>query len=539
MDIPFTLSNVAEVAVAPINADSTLSAGGAGNRLVFTGVVVAAKGKPFEVLSINANNFKDILGKAYHPSVGKAAEPIRHVADAVKGGAGLVVRVVPEDAKYPVLTATAEEKAPISLAVTPPAKPAKKSEKKAAFTISAQPFGTEIEVKDNEVAFFIDDGSISANRSLEVKIADADMFGADMYELIIRETDKSGFETVLERHAVSLDPTAVNDMGLPSFINTVLETQSKVLGAVVGHKATTMPEIEKTLFVGGTDGDIKNISAAQYDKAIAVLKSTVMQFTTVLGLGCYEPKVIKDLIQIANDRRVSSYFDMLPSLSYEQAVQAKVDLAIGDERACFYHMPFSCIDPTYRCRAVWGISGIVFKAKAAGVAKTSPTGGWHYVPAGEERALITRQGLRQLDSAGVPDFEKMYKVRINKLATNKAGYLFVDDSLTACLKENYLRFEQVVSVTDAVSRDFVELANALKHNPDGVTRDGLTFGMTRILDSYVSSGALVTPTYPAIDGKEPYQLAIKKTAKDMWEVTFALSVTGSGRRFIAKPILIA
>ncbi|MCG3884107.1 hypothetical protein I3271_05355 [Photobacterium leiognathi] len=523
MGIPFTQSNVAEVAVAPINADATLSAGGAGNRLIFAGLTVASKGKPFEVLSVNVDNFKAILGKAYHPSLGKVSEPLRHIADAVKGGNGLVVRVVPEDAKFPVLKLTVPAKS-----------------KTSALTSSAQPFDSEVELADAEkLAIYIEDGAVSTNRAIEIKQADAEMYGAGMYEIIVHETDISGFESELEKHIVSLKPEALNDMGMPAFIETVLESQSKVIRAIVAHDLTELPTIAKTKFVGGTEGNIKSISSTQYDKALAVLKASVTQFTHVLGLGCYEPAVIKGLIAIANDRRIGAYFDLDPRLSFEQAAQAKVDLAIGDERAAFYHMPFSCVDPTYRCKAIWGLSGIAFVAKAKGVMKTSPTGGWHYTPAGEERALITRTGLRQLASAGVPDYEKMYKVRINKLATNKAGYLFIDDSLTSCVKENYLRFEQIVSVTDAVSRDFVQLANALKHEPDGVTYEGLVKGMTRILDSYVATGALVTPTHPEIDGKEPYKLIIKKTDKDAWKVSFALSITGSGRRFMGEPILIA
>ncbi|MEC6832964.1 hypothetical protein VXS06_14450 [Photobacterium toruni] len=521
--IPFTQSNVAEVAVAPINADATLSAGGAGNRLIFAGLTISSKGKPFEVLSVNSDNYKALLGKVYHPSLGKVSEPLRHISDAVKGGNGLVVRVVPDDAKYPVLKLATVTKG-----------------KTATLATSAQPFGMSVELGESEkLAFFIEDGAVSDNRALEIKQADADMYGAGMFEVLVYETDLTGFETVLEKHIVSTNPEALNDMGLPAYICTVLESQSKTIRAVIAHDLTELPIVAKTKFVGGTEGNIKSISSGQYDKALAVLKATVTQFTHILGLGCYEPAVIKSLINIANGRRVSGFFDLDPRLSYEQAVQAKIDLSIGDERACFYHMPFSCVDPTYRCRSVWGLSGIIFTAKAKGVMKTSPTGGWHYTPAGEERALITRQGLRQLESAGVPDYEKMYKVRINKLATNKAGYLFVDDSLTSYVRENYLRFEQVVSVTDAVSRDFIELANALKHNPDGVTYDGLTRGMTRILESYYTSGALVTPTHPEIDGKEPYKLIVKKTDKDAWEISFALSITGSGRRFMAKPILIA
>ena len=53
---------------------------------------------------------------------------------------------------------------------------------------------------------------------------------------------------------------------------------------------------------------------------------------------------------------------------------------------------------------------------------------------------------------------------------------------------------------NAISRFFVQLARQMKHNPDGITESGLTKGMTKLLDRFVASGALVAPRDPDADG---------------------------------------
>lgn len=448
---------------------------------------------------------------------------MRHVAEAVPGGTGIVVRVVPDTAKFPLIRI--------------------KSGEGNVFTAEADalPYSTALTLDEgaNEVmAIYVDDGAIAANRAVEIAVADAEMFGANMLQLVVTETDSAGNDAQIEKFIVSMDPEATDDMGMPAYIETVLESQSKTIRALVSPTCPhTLGAIAKTTFVGGTEGDLSTLTTENYAKAIAVLNASVIGYTNVLGLGCYDVPTIKALIDICNRRRIGGFFDVDPRLSYAAACTAKNDMAIADHRACFYHMPFDCIDPTYRCRAVWGLSGVAFRAKAAGVALTAPYGGYHYTPAGETRAIISRTGLRQLRTAGVPDYQQMYRSRINKLASNRAGFLFIDDSLTACPKENYLRFEQIVSVADSISREFVQLSNALKHEPDGVTYEGLVKGMTTILDGYVSMNALVPPTDPT-DGKEPYKLIVEKMDKDAWRIRWAISVTGSGRRFFGEPILL-
>lgn len=541
-NIPFTMSNVAETVVMAINADATLSVGGAGNRLVFAGIVISAKGKPFELLSINRDNLRNTLGKPYHPSKGIPSESLRHAAEAVKGGNGLVVRVVPDDAKYPVIT------------VSPPAKSKAKSltksnaEEPAAEEVSATvnvlaassvPYTTDLELSEGAAfAIAIADGDASTNRFIEMVDLDAEQYGAGMYQLNLYERDAAGFDNKIASNICSFDPEATNDNGTPAYIETVLEnTQLQVVVDLSVVNSLSTKSFPRTQFVGGTDGDISAITSEAYEKAIAVINASVARYTHVLGLGCYDVDVIKKLNDIADGRRIGGYYDLDPRLSYADAADAKVAMAMNAHRACFYHFPYDAMDPTYKCRAVWGISGLAFTAKAIGVAKTAPTGGYHYTPAGEERALIPRNGCRLLKNAGTPDFEKMYNVRINKMGVTQAGYLFIDDSLTSSVRESDLRFEQVVSVTDVISRDVVDLANRIKHNPDGVTEDGLYNGVVTICENYATTGALVQPKDPS-EGKEPYRFIISKADKDAWKIQLRVCVTGSGRRFIIEPILI-
>lgn len=554
MNIPFTLGNVSEVAVSPINADATLAAGGAGNRMVFGGVVVAGKGKPFEVIQVNESNWMSVLGKPFHGSKGAVAESLRQVSEATRGGAGVVVRVVPESYRYPAITLNLYDPIPEPETHKPETLPAKGKAAKSAKTeadyiepaaaptvsivTTALAHGSKVEsTVDTAVSFWTVDGSESNNRSVAMAKADVAMYGEGMWQITLTESDNAGNETELESQIVSLDLEAMDDMGRPAFIETVLESRSKYLRAELGPRVAELTDFPKTAFVGGTGGDLTTLSAGDYLKGIAILSSTVTNYTAVCSLGVYEDEAIRALAAICDNRRIGGFIDIDPRLNYADALTKATDLALNNGRITLCYLPFDYKDGFYGNRTVCGISGIAFTAKARGVAKTFPVGGWHYTPAGEERAIISRSALRVLDGAGEPDYEAMYKARINKVSSTSTGLLFIDDSLTTSVRENYLRFEQVVSVADAISRDFYNLANGLKHQPDGVTFTGLIDGMTDILDGYVANGALVSPRDPE-DGKEPYVLTIEQTDIDAWKCRWAICVTGSGRRFLGEPVLI-
>ncbi|HBM2815625.1 TPA: hypothetical protein LU109_003534 [Enterobacter hormaechei subsp. xiangfangensis] len=101
--IPRAIGKASGVAIGETNASGTLSVEG-GGLSVFAGLVTARSGKPFTVLALNKNNFRNILGKAYHPTEAPYNyEAMRHLNQALNGGNGYVVRVVPSDMEIPYI----------------------------------------------------------------------------------------------------------------------------------------------------------------------------------------------------------------------------------------------------------------------------------------------------------------------------------------------------------------------------------------------------------------------------------------------------
>lgn len=530
--IPLSLSQVAQVAVQAINASATISAGGTGGESVFAGVVISEKGQPFEIIQIDKSTWKSKLGLPYHPSLGGViSEPLRHVADAVEGGTGYVVRVVSDTAKYPLLRVTqAELDAALNavggpIAVTP--------------TTSALLFGTEPVVSGATDLFVLypKDGDVSGRTIAMQPITGK----AGSFMLTLSALDKSGVEYTVEEHEVSFNLDAVDDMGVTTYIESRLQSQSTRLAIAIkdGVDLSAFTGITKTAFAGGDLGDQKTISTAQYEKAIAVLGNALVGFTAVLGLGCYDTNVIDMLGDLASGRRIDAFMDIPPATSYSGALQFMTDLNMNNHDVCMYHFPYSAKDPHSGGRAVWGISGVAFQAKAAGVANATGTvGGWHYSPAGEDRGIINRREIKVLSGIGTPDEKAMYKARINKLGLSSTGLLMIDDAITCRATEDYLRFQHVSSTMNAISRQFYDLARTLKHSPDGVTERGLTRGQKEILDNFVSAEALVVPRNPEEDGDSPYVLTVEQTAIDAWNVQWGCCVTGTARRILGTPSLI-
>lgn len=525
--IPLALSQVAQVAVQAINAGATVSTGSTGGASTFAGVVIAEKGQPFELIHIDKSTWKAKLGTPYHPSFGsKMAEPLRHVSDAVEGGDGYVVRVVSEDAVYPVLNVSTVE---LGAASGQPLTPTK----------SAVSFGTKPALSSEQALFALypKDGDVSGRAVAMTAISGKE----GSFTLTLSALDKSGVEYTVEELEVSFNLDAVDDMGISSYIENRLQSQSECLAIAIkdGANLSTFAGMTKTAFAGGSLGDQKSISAAQYEKAIEVLNNALVGFTAVLGLGCYETTIIEALGDLASSRRIDAFMDIPPATSHAGALTYMTSLNLNNNDVCFYHFPYSAKDPHSGGRAVWGISGIAFKAKAAGVANSNgAVGGWHFSPAGEERGTINRREIKVLDGIGSADEKAMYKARINKLGLTSGGLLMIDDAITCRAVEDYLRFQHVSSTMNAISRQFYALARGLKHSPDGITEDGLNRGMTEVLENFVASGALVTPRNPEEDGESPYILTVTQTEIDAWSVKWSCCVTGTARRIQGIPSLL-
>ena len=91
-----------------------------------------------------------------------------------------------------------------------------------------------------------------------------------------------------------------------------------------------------------------------------------------------------------------------------------------------------------------------------------------------------------------------------------------------------------MDIDNFIAHQFLLMAAALKFEPDGLTRAGLTGGMKSIMDPLVTSGALVKPRDTA-DGTKEYIVTIVQVEIDLWSVTWDFCPTGSARRIAGQP----
>ncbi|SPW74174.1 tail sheath protein [Escherichia coli] len=117
------------------------------------------------------------------------------------------------------------------------------------------------------------------------------------------------------------------------------------------------------------------------------------------------------------------------------------------------------------------------------------------------------------------------------------GPFTIDDSLTTYSKNNYLRFQHVSSLMNAIARDFYEVAQAIKHEPDGITKETLMKAMTELLDRYVAAGALVTPRDKS-QGEDPYVVQVVQRTSICGKCPGLFVRPGTARRIVGKPILM-
>ncbi|QUM78794.1 hypothetical protein HWV00_21205 (plasmid) [Moritella sp. 24] len=515
-----TVSDVSDVTLNYTDVGNTLSVG-AGNAMSFVALVISSKGQPGKVLPVNDTNWQKTLGKPFHFRAGSHAESLRHISEAVVGGTGYVVRVMPDDARCPVLTIGAV------------------SGDSNTVTASAAAYGAEPTLSDGSLAaIYLIDGDNELPRSIEIVAADAGEYGANFFILTLTELQASGDTLTLDTQVISFDVNAVDGDNKTAFIEDALSQNSTYMRAVADVSQTIeFKAIAKTAFTGGTSGTYSDITTAHYQKALDLIISENPSFEAVIAAGCYDDTILDGLTKLADSNNVSFYYDIEPNLSFAQAVTRQRDLAIGSHFAQAYHLPYSAIDPFYKSRANWGLSGFVFASKAKGVMSKSPTGGWHLTPAGETRATLSRKSAEINPNAGIPDYEAFVTVRLNKMGKNSAGQLMIDDALTCRTRKDALRFENQVSVDLAIGRAYVALANSLKHEPDGVTLKGLTSGMATICDGFVASECLVKPRDPN-DGDSPYIIRVEQLESDLWKVSWDICISGSARRFIGQPRLL-
>lgn len=362
------------------------------------------------------------------------------------------------------------------------------------------------------------------------------------FTLNIYDKDENGDEYILETFLGGIAPSGKDDMGRPSFIETVLEQNSDRFRCNIDEDLTwaslqaSIKYAAKTAFAGGTNG-----SAPETEDWIAawdLFRNETFLCNLMFAAGVYDESVLANCINIADERHCSFFFDVNPNQQSDQAIAWIQGVGLESRQSAAYYSPFSADDRWYGGKTVWGASGAAANACAKGDANmTGATPGIHYAPAGIHRGKLARTGVKPLFPDDVINRDDFYDARINPIVAGDTGGAMIDDCLSIFYKQNYSRFIWVNRIANYIDHRFVEGASYVKFEPDGLTKQGLTRLTKAILDQLVTSGALVTPRDTA-DGNMPYKLVVKQEEIDLWLVTWDFCPTGAARRIAGQPRLI-
>jgi len=522
-----TITNAAEITVlAPI--DNTYKTGG-GPVSVGATVVRASKGQPGQVLKVYNSTWEDVLGKPLSKKVGAHMEGLRHVADAALDCNYVnVVRVVADDAKFPSLSITSEVDGEIPAGTA---------------TGVGNSFGTEIVCGDGvAMAIWVVDGDASTNRTVKITNIDDDK---ERFTISFYDKNDVGDTYLMESYEVGIGETDKDDMGLPAFIETVLENNSDCFRCdydtdVSWAKFSVAAAGELSVgvsFTGGTAGG--EPTTTDWEDAWDLFRNEKVAADLMFAAGNLDTDVLANCIEIAELRHCSFFFDASPAIKHDAAITWLSDAGLESRQAACYHAPYSASDKYYGGKTVWGVSGEVAAACARGDANyTGSIPGIHYAPAGEKRAKLKRTGVTPLFPNDILDRDALYDARLNPVTGSPNGGAVVDDCLSLYYKSNYSRFIWVNRIMNYIDHRFLEAAASAKFEPDGLTYKILYRLTKAILDDLVTSGALVEPRDPDVDGTNPYILEVEQKEIDLWLVTWKVCPTGSARRIAGQPILV-
>lgn len=537
--------------------------------------VMASKGKPFEVHEIfgYGTSLEDTFGKPL-PKKSYGMEGLRHLAEAAKDCNWVqAVRVVnskdymypslsfllyqdageydPAEVYFPGLVVSYNGKKYISADLTsgaPGEIEGEWAEYAGPVEADAHRYNETVIVGDDGyfMVIYVVDGDASTKRT--IRIQDVDTKKKRFY-IALYDVDETGYEYQVERHLVGVDEDDKDDMGVPAYIETVLETRSKRLRCDY-LEGTTWKQIESTLlaiedkettpssfaFKGGSTGGEPTID--DWLKGVECLRRESMPLNLLFAAGNYDPDVIARMSEIADFRHCSFFFDVPPYLPPDSALEWIKDLGLKSRHSRAYHSPYSANDPWRGGKTVWGISGTMAAAKARGNANfTKNVPGVHYCPAGTKRGYMARTGVAPLFPDETPNRDSMVTARLNPVITMASGGACADDDLVMHFEENYLRFGWINDVLDYIDHRFVEAAATAKFEPDGLTREILHDLTKDIMDELVTSGALVAPRDPDTDGIHPYVIEITQPEIDLWHVQWFVCISGAARRIAGQPVL--
>lgn len=582
------ITKAAEIVVFEPNAERTIDTS-LNTYNVGATVIACNKGKVGEVFSVFLSNFKKLLGDPLAKSTGDLREGLYHVADALDFSRGTsasgcpyvnVVRVVPDDAKFPT----------ISMA--------------AAGTISkdAETFGTKVEPGVGTVfTIYPIDGDPSINRSVVFATLDGSLgvwqanhayeagdfivdeywtqYGwylkcnidhtsgatwdwADVYwsgkwswtrygvspeRFDVRIYDKNdyGDEYLLEQHTVSIKQNAKDAMGRDAFIQTVLERDSirfrcewnetAIDWTSIGPKLTAFT---KSTFVGGTNGTLSSLTSENWQTAWDKHRNPHQACDLMFMAGNRDPDVIQYVAGIAKERRARLFADLNPNSRFDVALNEQMQNRIDSRFVCMMYCPVSANDLFSESRAVWGASGAVACAKAkANAIYTGKMPGIHRAIGQSDIAYLGRTGIKFLYPEDVIEPEMPVYARINRIIPGDNYGAMIGDALTCYWTEDYLRFQWVNDIISYIDKRFVYLALSLKFKPTNDYIRYATTGVKRILDECVAGGYLKKPQDP-IDGTAPYGFSVRQEELDLMVTDIWICPSGCARRQAMQPILL-
>ena len=565
------ITNAADITVLGL-IDNTIKTGG-GPVSIGAAVTTASKGLPGKVHQLTEANWQKITGKPLPKKAG-GMEGLRHVADALKRCNYVNwVRVLAADAKFPSLSiwtvdntvtsgghaygTTLSLGAGVCLQVWPiDGDPSINRSFEIANVVTDKGAWADITayVKDDVVTVTggrlicitghtsaVAQTPTMANPGSNWKIYKGEFDGRFTINFYDKDTD--GAEYLLETYLVGVNPDDEDDMGAPAYIETVLEQKSDRF-RINWDEAVTLAAARDVLkafgrdtFTGGTNGGTP--LTADWIAAWDIFRNEAYGADLMFAAGNYEADVLANCSDIRQKRHVAFFADVNPLLPADQALQFIEGLGLDDTGTRFYYSPFEANDAFYGGKTVWGASGAAAAAKALGNANfTGSTPGVHYSPAGPNRGRLNRTGIKPIFPDQAINRDDFYNARINPVIASSTGGAMIDDDVTVHYKADYRRFGWVGDIANYIDHRFVEGASYLKFEPDGLTLNGLSKVIKKILDELVTSGALVKPRNPAEDGTKPYSFTVKQEEIDLWLVTWDFCPTGAARRIAGQPRLI-
>lgn len=550
--------------------------------------VVASKGMPFTPIEVNppssywntnSSGSQDAIFGTPLPKKAYGMEGLRHLAEAAKECNWCeAVRVVnSEGYRYPALSfslftdrgtfsaaadyvagdvvSMSDGKQFVALGNVSASSgaPETKPELWAAFSgpveTSAHRHNESVLIGDDGVfmVFYPIDGSDSVNRTVRITGVNPEK---QRFQIKIYDKDDTGYEFLLESHEVGIREDDKDDMGLPAYIETVLESRSRrfrcdfLEGTEWSRLEPTLMALQDTAgshkafaFVGGTSGGDPVL--ADWLKGADLFRRESLSINLLFTAGNTDMEYIARLSDIADDRHIAFFFDAPSYMTSAQAMEWATELGLRSRHSRCYYSAFEANDPWRGGTTVWGVSGAMAAAKARGNQNfTKNVPGVHYAPAGQKRAFLDRTGVKALFPDDIINRDKFYEARINPVVPMTSGGACNDDDLVQHFEQNYIRFGWINDVLDYIDHRFVEAASYAKFEPDGLTRDILYKLTKQILDDLVLSGALVKPRDPSADGLNEYIITVEQREIDLWYVQWAVCVTGAARRIAGQPLLI-